>query len=289
MTRNKKDQTPVQRLLVPSYILAIGKILTAISPFLASRFAARLFLTPFRYKLPEREREMDEQSRQTRRTVSSINREIVVYEYGNSPRKVLLVHGWSGRGTQLAVMAKALLQQGYGVVSFDAPAHGKAPGKWSMMPFFIESIHFLEKEYGPFQAAVGHSLGGMASLRAVRQGLNIEKLVIIGTADSVTHITRQFAHNMKMNEKVARKMKAYFDKKFGEDMDNYSGAVSAQHVHIPTLVIHDEHDVDVHISSAHQIVNKLSNGELYITEELGHRRILGNSDVINKIINFLSV
>jgi pimeloyl-ACP methyl ester carboxylesterase len=289
MTAKTKDNTPVQRLLVPSYILFISKFLTAISPFLASRFAAKLFLTPFRYKLPEREKEMDENSRQTRLTVPSINREIVVYEYGDSSKKILLVHGWSGRGTQLSVMAKALLQEGYSVVSFDAPAHGKAPGKWSMMPFFIESIHYLEKEYGPFEAAIGHSLGGMSCLRAVNEGLDIEKLVIIGTANSVTHITREFAHNMKMNEKVAKKMKKYFDKKFGEDMDTYSGAVSAKGVHIPTLVIHDEHDVDVHISSAHEITENLENGELYVTEELGHRRILGDRKVINKIIEFFSV
>ncbi|SDL59567.1 Pimeloyl-ACP methyl ester carboxylesterase [Salinimicrobium catena] len=289
MTAKTKDNTPVQRLLVPSYILAISKLLTIVSPFLASRFAAKLFLTPFRYKLPEREREMDENSRQTKLTVPSINREVVVYEYGDSSRKILLAHGWSGRGTQLSVMAKTLLQQGYSVVSFDAPAHGKAPGKWSMMPFFIETIHYLEQEYGPFEAAIGHSLGGMSCLKAVKDGLDIEKLVIIGTANSVTHITREFAHNMKMNEKVAKKMKKYFDRKFGEDMDNYSGAVSAKNVHIPTLVIHDEHDVDVHISSAHEITENLENGELYITEELGHRRILGDQKVINKIIEFLSV
>ncbi|MEG9328212.1 alpha/beta hydrolase [Salinimicrobium catena] len=289
MTAKTKDNTPVQRLLVPSYILAISKLLTIVSPFLASRFAAKLFLTPFRYKLPEREREMDENSRQTKLTVPSINREVVVYEYGDSSRKILLAHGWSGRGTQLSVMAKTLLQQGYSVVSFDAPAHGKAPGKWSMMPVFIETIHYLEQEYGPFEAAIGHSLGGMSCLKAVKDGLDIEKLVIIGTANSVTHITREFAHNMKMNEKVAKKMKKYFDRKFGEDMDNYSGAVSAKNVHIPTLVIHDEHDVDVHISSAHEITENLENGELYITEELGHRRILGDQKVINKIIEFLSV
>ncbi len=256
---------------------------------MASRFAAKLFLTPFRYKLPEREREMDENSKQTRMIIPSIDREVVVYKYGSGTKKILLAHGWSGRGTQLANMAKALLKEGYGVVSFDAPAHGKAPGKWSMMPFFVETIHHLEKEYGPFEAAIGHSLGGMASLKAVKDGLNIHKLVIIGTANSVTHITREFAHNMKMNEKVAKKMKKYFDIKFGEDMDNYSGAVSAKEVKIPTLVVHDEHDVDVHISSAYEITENLEQGELFITKELGHRRILGNENVINKIIDFLSV
>lgn len=289
MTQQKKDKTPVQRLLVPSYILYTGKVLTAISPFLASRFAAKLFLTPFRYKLPDREKGMDKYSQQTRQLLPESNREIVIYEYGDSPKKILLVHGWSGRGTQLAVMAKQLVEHGYSVVSFDAPAHGKAPGKTSMMPHFIEAIHLLEKMHGPFEAAIGHSLGGMASLRAVKEGLDIEKLVIIGTANSITHITREFAQNMKMNNGIAQKMKHYFDEKFGMDMDTLSGAVSAEEVHIPTLVVHDKDDVDVHVSSAYEIAENLQKSEILITEGLGHRRILGNKEVINKIFQFLSV
>lgn len=289
MTQQKKDKTPVQRLLVPSYILATGKILTAVSPFLASRFAAKLFLTPFTYKLPKREERMDKESRQEKLILPHYQREIVVYHYGNSPKKILLAHGWSGRGTQLAVMAEELLKAGYSVVSFDAPAHGKASGKRSMMPHFIEAIEVLEKKYGSFEAVIGHSLGGMSSLKAVSDGLPVKKLVIIGTANSVTRITQEFAQNMKMNDRVAAKMKAYFDNKFGVDMDSLSGAVSAEGVKIPTLVVHDEHDVDVHVSSAHEIHEKLENSELYLTEGLGHRRILGNPKVIHKIIEFLSV
>lgn len=289
MKKKKKDKLPVQRLLVPTYILVTGKILSSISPFLASRFAAKLFLTPFRYKLPEREIEMDQNSVQSTQKVPEINREIVVYEYGNTPKKVLLVHGWSGRGTQLAKIAEALLEKGYSSISFDAPAHGKAPGKMSMMPFFIESIHYLDRKYGPFEALIGHSLGGMSSLRAIKDGLQTKKLVIIGTANSVTHITREFTKNLKMSEKVARKMKAYFDHKFNEDMDNYSGAVSAKGLTTPTLIIHDEEDVDVHVSSAYEINDALENSQLYITKGLGHRRILGNKDVINKITTFIAV
>lgn len=213
----------------------------------------------------------------------------MVYNYGESGKKVLLVHGWSGSGTQLAVLAKALLQAGFRVISFDAPAHGKAPGKMSMMPFFIEAIHYLNKEQGPFEAVIGHSLGGMAALKAVKDGLEIEKLVIIGTGNSITHITKEFARNMQLNEKVAQKMKNYLDGKFKQDMDHYSGAVSAEGVKTPTLVIHDEEDVDVHVSAAHEIHAKLENGEIFITKGLGHRRILGNGNVINKIIDFLMV
>lgn len=288
MTQKQKDHTPVQQLLVPKYILYTGKFLTAVSPFLASRFAARLFLTPFRYRLPQREKEMDARSRQEQLRVPAINRDIVVYHYGDSPKKVLLVHGWSGSGTQLAIMAKALLDEGFSVVSFDAPAHGKSPGKISMMPFFSEASHFLEQKYGPFEAAIGHSLGGMASLKAVKDGLKISKLVVIGTANSITHITKDFARNMKLNDKVAKKMKSYLDTKLREDMENYSGAISAQQVSIPTLVVHDKHDVDVPVSAAHDIYNSLENGELFLTEKLGHRRILGNKKVIEKTIHFLT-
>ncbi|TXD92308.1 alpha/beta hydrolase [Gillisia hiemivivida] len=286
MTDKKK---PVQVLLVPKYILRIGKILTAISPFIASRFAARLFLTPFKYKIPEREKEMDTNSIQESIHVPSINREIVVYHYGKAKHKVLLIHGWSGTGTQMALIAKKLVEKGFEVITFDAPAHGKAPGKISMMPFFIESIHHLEKIFGPFHAAIGHSLGGMSILKAVKDGLSLNKLVVIGTANSVTHITKDFAQNMQLNDEVAKKMKSYFDSKFGEDMDNYSGAFSAEAVKIPTLVIHDEDDVDVHVSSAYEISKNLHDSQLFITEGLGHRKILGDSEVINKITTFITV
>lgn len=288
MPKKHIEKPPVQVLLTPAYIILTGKVLSAISPFLTSRFVARMFFSPFRYKLPNREKEMDEKSSQESIIIPSINRKIVIYKYGTGPKKVLLVHGWSGSGTQLSVIAKELVNKGFSVISFDAPAHGKAPGKTSMMPFFIESIYHIEKEYGPFEAAIGHSLGGMSLLKAIKNGFRVNKLVLIGTGNSVTHITKVFAKNMKLNENVAILMKAYFDKKFGEDMDNYSGAFSAESVKVETLVVHDKNDIDVHISSAHEIVDKLENGKLLVTEGLGHRKILGDPDVINKISTFIT-
>ncbi|MCG9972023.1 alpha/beta fold hydrolase [Christiangramia crocea] len=288
MTKETKDKLPVQQLLVPDYILKLSKFLTRVSPFLASRFAARLFLSPFRYSLPEREREMFENSEIEKEKVPSINREIVVYKYGKSDKKVLLVHGWSGRGTQLSRIALDLKENGFSTVSFDAPAHGEAPGKISMMPFFIEAVHYLDKKYGPFEAVIGHSLGGMSSLKAIKDGLSTKKLVIIGTANSVTKITRDFANNMNMNQEVAQRMKEYLDSKFGQDMDEYSGAVSAMEVMTPTLIIHDEQDVDVSVKDAQEIHEALDNSEIFITTGLGHRRILGNPEVINKITTFIT-
>ena len=289
MEKTKNEKKPAQQILVPPYILYAGKILNAVSPFFATRFAARLFLTPFRYKLPKREMEMDRSSRQERVTVPSIRREIVVYHYGQGHRKILLVHGWSGRGTQLSVLAEALKDQGFGIISFDAPGHGKAPGKISMMPFFTQAALHLESLYGPFEAVVGHSLGGMASLRAVKEGMNPRRLVIIGTGNSVTHITEEFIRNLRLSPRIAHRMKEYLDNKFQQDLEELSGAISADAVAAPTLVIHDEDDIDVPVTAAHEIRKSLKNAELLITQGLGHRRILGDQNVINKIVAFLTV
>ena len=289
MSKKSKKGKPVQVLLTPGYILTTGRFLSTISPHLASRFGAWLFLKPFRYQLPAREKQLDDIMEHERIIVPSIDRDIVVYKNltGNSKKLILLVHGWSGRGTQMPDIAQNLIKAGYGIISFDAPAHGRSSGKMSMMPYFIDSVKFLETKFGPFHAAIGHSLGGMSLLKAVKDGVDIKKLVIIGTANSVTNITKEFAQNMQLGPKVAGIMKSYFDKKFGEDMDNLSGAFSAENVHIPTLVIHDEDDVDVDISSAHEINSSLKYGELFITKGLGHRKILGDPKVINKITTFI--
>jgi alpha-beta hydrolase superfamily lysophospholipase len=70
---------------------------------------------------------MEQISTQKTLHIPTINKSVVVYQYGQSDKKVLLVHGWSGRGTQLVKIADALLKSGCSTISFDAPAHGKSP------------------------------------------------------------------------------------------------------------------------------------------------------------------
>ncbi len=287
MNKIDKDNIPIQALMVPKPILYTGKILNWLSPFLASRFAARIFLTPFSYEMPKREKPMFEKSKKELIYIKKIRRKVMFYQYGESEKKILLVHGWSGSGTQLSKIAEKLLENGYSTVSFDAPAHGKSPGKRTILPHFLETIYYLEENYGPFEAAIGHSLGGIALLRATKLRLKIKKLVIIGTANSITAVTKNFAKNLQLTQKVAQLLKSYFDNRYGEDLNNYSGAVSAAEVKVPTLVIHDKNDVDVHYSAANEINDALEKSTLLLTEKLGHRKILGDAKVISEVTNFI--
>lgn len=276
-----------QSLKIPKSILITAKLLEVTSSKLAMKFAAKLFTSPIKYKLPKREIEMDKNSLQQNVTISSIEKEIVVYSYGKSDKKVLLVHGWSGRGTQLVKIADEMLKLGYTTISFDAPAHGKSPGKTSNMTEFIASILELEKNFGPFEFAIGHSLGGMSILNSIKRGLKIKKAVIIGSGDIVEDIMDDFVEKLGMNIAISKKMKASFEKKIGETMDSFSAYVAAREVSIPVLVLHDKDDEDVPVKAAYHINENLKESELVITEGLGHRKILGDAKVIKKITDFL--
>lgn len=280
----KKHQ---QSLKIPKTILVTAKILEAMSPKLAVKFATKFFVTPIKHKLPKREIEMDANSIQEKFSIQSIGKEIVVYKYGTESKKVLLVHGWSGRGTQLVKIADEMLKMGYSTISFDAPAHGKSAGKTSNMTDFIAAVMELEEKHGPFEVAIGHSLGGMTILNAIKKGLKVKKAVVIGSGDIVKDIMDDFVEKLGMNIAISKKIMASFEKKIGETMESFSAYIAAREIQIPVLVIHDKDDEDVPVKAAHHIFENLKNGELLLTGELGHRKILGDTKVIKKIVAFL--
>ncbi|CAM3698922.1 putative hydrolase [Flavobacterium saliperosum S13] len=283
MKKAKHQQT----VKIPKTILYTAKVLETLSPKLATRFAIKLFTTPIRHKLPKREIEMDANSKQQLVRIPAIDKEIMLYQYGSGEKKILLVHGWSGRGTQLVKIADELLKLGYSTISFDAPAHGKAPGKTSNMTEFIAAALQIEKDFGPFEYAIGHSLGGMTVMNSIKKGLSVKKAVIIGSGDVVQDIMDDFVLKLGLQPNISTQMRIAFENKLGETMNSYSAYIAAKDVSIPVLVIHDENDDDVPVTAAHHIYQYLNQGELMITKELGHRKILGDSKVIKKIVAFI--
>jgi pimeloyl-ACP methyl ester carboxylesterase len=285
----KKNIHPKSRVIkIPKPIIYSGKILQFLSPSLAAKFASKLFRTPIKFKVPSRELHMVNNTLKKTLYIPAIKKNIVTYHYGDSTKTILLVHGWSGRGTQLVKIADALIAQDYKVLTFDAPAHGNSEGKTTMMNEFIDSIKALENEFGFFEAAIGHSLGGIALLNAVKDGLNIKKLVTIGAGNSITEICDLFINNMQLKPKISVLMKNKFDALFDDDIENYSSFKAAGDVKIPVLLIHDYDDDEIPIKVVDEICKELDNASTYITNELGHRKILGDENTIKRIVTFLS-
>ncbi|REG97861.1 alpha/beta hydrolase [Flavobacterium aquicola] len=287
MTKNALKHT--KPLKIPKIIILSSKVIAFLSTKWAVIYASKLFVTPIKHKIPKREIEMDEKSLQQMITVQAINRKVNVYEYGKNDtgKKVLLVHGWSGRGTQLYKIADELIKIGYITVSFDAPAHGKSPGNSTIMVDFIASIIEIEKQFGPFEAVIGHSLGGMSVMNAIKQGLKADKAIVIGSGDIVQDITDDFIAKLGLKPVISKLLCERFEQKYGGKMNDYSAYKAAETTLIPTLVVHDKNDPEVPVKAGINIHQHLKNGELMLTEKLGHRKILADQQVIEKIINFI--
>jgi pimeloyl-ACP methyl ester carboxylesterase len=284
----KKTSNHTQSLKIPKIILLTSKLISFISPKLITLFAAKLFTTPIKHKIPKRELEMEKNSVQQLINIPTIKKEVVVYKYGKGEKKILLVHGWSGRGTQLFKIADELIKSGYSTISFDAPAHGKSPGKTTIMVDFIDTILEIDKQFGPFDGAIGHSLGGMSVLNAIKKGLTVEHAVVIGSGDIVEDIIDDFIAKLELKPIISTLLRLHFEKKYDKKMNNYSAFLAAKKTNTPVLVIHDYNDAEVPVKAGIHIHKYLENGELMLTEGLGHRKILGNHAVIEKIVQFMA-
>ncbi|MEM0577583.1 alpha/beta hydrolase [Flavobacterium polysaccharolyticum] len=281
-----KTSSP-KKLRIPKAILLTAKIFAFISTKLVTHFAAKLFVTPIKHKTPKREHEMDSKCHKKIIKIPTIDKEIMTYYYGNSDKKILLVHGWSGRGTQLFKVADELLKHNYATVSFDAPAHGKSPGQTSIMTDFIESILEIDQQFGPFEAIIGHSLGGMSTLNAIKKGLKVKNATVIGSGDVVQDIINDFILKLKLNSKISDNLRAYFEKKHNIIMDDFSAYKAASEITIPILVIHDHNDTEVPVTAGINIHKHCQEGTLFLTHNLGHRKILGDKEVIDTVVSFI--
>jgi pimeloyl-ACP methyl ester carboxylesterase len=287
MIQASKDKLIPASITIPKPVKIVAKTIQFFSNGMATKFSSKLFSTPVRFTIPEREKMMWKSAQKNKLQVEKLGCEIELLSYGFSKKKVLLVHGWSGRSTQLFMIADKLLENGYMTISFDAPAHGNSEGKTSSMPEFVETIHKINEEFGPFDAAVGHSLGGMSLYTAIAQGLEINSVVSIGSGDTISAIIQNFIKNLELKPKIATKLKKRFDKKHQTDIDSYSSSRQAQEVHTPALVIHDSFDGDVPVSCAYSIRQNLKNGSILITNGLGHTKILRDKNTTNRVVSFI--
>lgn len=286
MEKHKQKQS----LEIPKGLIITGKVLQFLSKNWAAKYAQNLFVTPIKFKSPKREKEMLDKSIITRITVPALKKDIYVYQYGTNKKankKALLIHGWNGRGTQLITIANMLMRQGFDIVSFDAPGHGKSPKTKTNMTEFIAAAFEVEKQFGPFDLVIGHSLGGMTTINALKDGLKAKKAVIIGSGDVVQDIIEDFTSQLQLNPVIATKLKERFEKQFNRTMESYCVHTAVEDLSIPLLIMHDEDDVDVPVKAAYQIKKHSKDADLMITQGLGHRKILGDKKVIEKIKDFI--
>jgi len=264
-----------------------NQLLSFISPTKAANQAVSIFLNPRRSqpKPWELKAETSGQRFKLNQQVSAIR--WVPESNDRQKKQVLLVHGWESRATQMYGFVPNLLKQGYEVVAIDMPAHGLSSGVRSDAKQFADSILLAEKECGKFDIIIAHSMGAGATSHAVAKGLSSEKLVLISAASSIETILNRFGKFIGLNTKATKSFVNLVGEEVGVTASDIDSVTMAQSNSIPTLFIHDRVDYEVPLSEAEILLPLFKNSDIFITEGLGHRKILKSQLVMEKINSFV--
>jgi pimeloyl-ACP methyl ester carboxylesterase len=214
--------------------------------------------------------------------------------WGQGP-VVYLVHGWGGRGSQLAAYVEPLVARGYRVVMFDGPSHGDSdPG-----PSGPRRTHGVElgkaldavfARFGPAEAVIAHSLGAISTYLTLRLGwLGTRRLVLISPMAAAAPLFDQFQRALGFGERTRRAFDREVEQFVGVPLEAFDAVVQAAYVDpVPTLVVHDRGDRQTPWVGSGRLVDSLADGRLVTTEGLGHRRILKDPSVVRHVLDFLA-
>ncbi len=214
------------------------------------------------------------------------------YQWGTGERTVLLVHGWESRGTALRAFVPLLLEKGFKVVAFDAPAHGDSGFKQTTLPHFSGAVRAIINRLDGVYGIIGHSFGGATtvfSMAVMDTAIQVERLVLVATPSNYRAMFQQFLNAINASSSVTR---LFHDKissilNFPFEEANVDKLFPRDRVG-ELLVVHDRNDPIVPFSQGEKIANSKPNSRLLISEGWGHFALMKNQEVIEKVSEFIA-
>jgi pimeloyl-ACP methyl ester carboxylesterase len=210
--------------------------------------------------------------------------EVAVYRWGTGDRRVLLVHGWGGKAAQFFSFVTPLLEKGFSVIAFDAPAHGASSGSFASGPAFARAAHMAAD--GPVHGIIAHSLGAAGSTIALAQGLAVNRVVFLAPAALINLLLEEFIRLRQIEESVATELRKKFAARYSAGI--VSVPAMARRFQTPLLILHDPADRDLPFSHGEAIGAAWPGAQLVATSGIGHWRIMRDRSVVDRSIRFLS-
>lgn len=273
--------------LVKNYIRAKFAFLSSISKRKAAEKAFQLFCTPQyrnRKKLPR----IFEQAEKLHFTFH--NYRIRGYRWNHpADHKILILHGFESSVINFDRYVKPLIKEGYEVLAFDAPAHGRSTGKEINVVIYKDFVVYINQHYGPVKNYMAHSLGGLALGIALEEIKHDEtyKAVFIAPATETTTAIESFFKFLKLDEHVRQEFDDVILQKSGHSPEWFSIARAAENIKAKVLWLQDEDDQMTPMKDVTPIMKKRhSNFQFRISKGLGHRRIYRDNQSYKAIIDF---
>ena len=264
------------------------RILSTVSKKKTAEIALDLFSTPqFRYK-----RIFPKIFEEAERLTFFIEGETVQgYRWNkDGTKKVLIAHGFNSSVAGFGRYVQPLINKGYEVLAFDAPAHGRSTGKQLNAVMYKEMILLLNETYGPIQSFIGHSFGGLAlslALEEIPHNENFRLVLIAPATESKTAIDFFFSF-MRLNGEVRKEFDQEIFSIKNKPPEWYSVSRALKNLKAQILWCHDEEDRITPWKDAKKVKEQnYPNINFVVTKGLGHRSIYRDEKIAKAIIDFL--
>jgi pimeloyl-ACP methyl ester carboxylesterase len=256
----------------------------SLAPAVAARWAEAIFCRPPRpHTRPAEEAFL---ATGTRLSVRSDGHDLAAWVWGRGP-VVILTHGWGGRAGRFSALAAALLSQSFQVVVFDAPAHGASKGHQASLPQFSQALKDVASSFDAIHGLVGHSLGGAALSLAMHEGLSARRAVLIAPPADVYQFSHAFADHLHIPPRARSLMRQNLEHRLKISWEQLHVPTLARRMTVPVLLVHDTADTEVPYVHSEEIAEAWPGAELFRTSGLGHRAILRDRGVVDRVVEFL--
>jgi pimeloyl-ACP methyl ester carboxylesterase len=262
------------------------RLTSTVAPSVAASLTWRLFCTPLWASQPT-----PSQSRTLAEAfhfqVAFGRQSLDCYRWGDATRPTLLaIHGWGGRAHVFGDMLEPLLENGFSVVSFNAPGHYRLGQKTNMLEY-SSAIRNVVRELERVDGIFGHSFGAFTSAYTAPKLDGVKALALIGAPDRLDFMLDYARQLMNAPKHILRNLEGRIEKLSGEPVKDHAAHLYLAGQDIPKLVVHDTKDRDVPIARAVEMAEHLD-AEFFQTEGYGHHRILQSQEVAQKLASFFS-
>ena len=216
------------------------------------------------------------------------------WSWGAGP-SVLLVHGWGGNAAQLHMLGGPLLERGFRVIGFDAPAHGasgpsRLGGRRVSMLEIADALRVVAAAAGSLAGLVAHSGGCTATALALREGwAGPERMAFIAPFALPSLAIEPFGRAIGASATVTARFRAQVEHRFARPWTDFDiPTLPGLRRLPPVLLVHDREDREVPWFHGQAVARAWPGARLVETRGLGHRRVLRDAVVLSQLAGFMA-
>ncbi|WP_321810555.1 MULTISPECIES: alpha/beta fold hydrolase [unclassified Burkholderia] len=214
------------------------------------------------------------------------------YYWEGGAARALLVHGWGTDSSSMLGFVKPMQALGFSVATFDAPAHGRSPGKHTTMTQFTRATGAVLDAIEGAQVVIAHSLGSIAAISALAERsrrASLRCIVLLAPTGALTEVLERWAsRDMAFPRPVVERIYAELQLRNGVPVSHWDILARGASLDVPVLVVHDPADPVVPYCEAQRVVAGLPDATLWPAPGTGHGRILSDARVREQVREFVT-